>query len=310
MIIDAFLMSSETDLLDLRLNYYKDYFDFFLILESSFTFSGQTRNLVFPNVKHKYLKFEDKIIYVPINEFPKFSDSWGIEFYVRDQIRKISINKFSDEDLIVISDVDEIINIEKINLKATKVPTLIKLDTYYHFLNIKASEVINVNLITPLKFIKSIDIGNRYTYYQFVVQQIENNGWHLTYMFEGNIDAYQKKIEAFSHQELNLAKYKNKENINNCLKYALDIYNRKWVKYKFVNISNEFSANFLKVIRDLGLLNKWTTKNLNLLNPRYWLNLTSLVMYYRNQFWFYRNSFVKKSKIYPFYRFVKQLINF
>ena len=52
-------------ILDLRLNLLNDYVDKFIIVESSYTHSGETRKQLF-DIK-KYSKFKNKIQYIVIN---------------------------------------------------------------------------------------------------------------------------------------------------------------------------------------------------------------------------------------------------
>tara|TARA_B100000965_G_scaffold198915_1_gene166041 strand:+ start:30 stop:392 length:363 start_codon:yes stop_codon:yes gene_type:complete len=116
----------EEIVLDLRLNTLDRYVDYFVIVESSFTHKGDKRNLKFDH--KKFEKFKDKIIYLTFDKDPD-----GIEIvYENDnegeKSRKYILNaakrengqrdyitnglkKASPEDLILISDVDEIPNL-------------------------------------------------------------------------------------------------------------------------------------------------------------------------------------------------------
>ena len=122
----------EEVVLDLRLNTLDRYVDYFVIVESTFTHRGDRRNLKFD--RKKFEKFKDKIIYLTFDKEPK-----GIEeVYEKDneneKSRKYIVNAAkrengqrdyivnglqdaSSEDLILISDVDEIPNLEDISLK-------------------------------------------------------------------------------------------------------------------------------------------------------------------------------------------------
>ena len=67
-IFDCFMYFDEDLLLDVRLNYLDPYVDYFVIVESSFTHSGEKRDLKF-NLE-KFRKFKDKIIYKVYDEIP------------------------------------------------------------------------------------------------------------------------------------------------------------------------------------------------------------------------------------------------
>ena len=61
--LDAVLMSSELDLLEIRMNELDAVVDYFLIVESNATFTGLPKETYFANNRARYAKFEDKIIY-------------------------------------------------------------------------------------------------------------------------------------------------------------------------------------------------------------------------------------------------------
>ena len=120
----------EEMLLDLRLNVMDRYVDKFIITESSYMHSGKAKKLIFDI--NKYSKFKDKIVYIPIHENPKnlieinAKDSLHLKQskMIRNaKIREMyQINKTQDEiskaapdDIIIISDLDEIPNLEEIN---------------------------------------------------------------------------------------------------------------------------------------------------------------------------------------------------
>ena len=128
-IYDCFMFNNEDLLLDIRLNILDSYVDYFVIVESRFMHSGKEKRNFF-NIKH-YNKFEKKIIYIFLERIPNFiknsfslqtdkplspSVSWKYENYQRDQITK-GIANADPEDVILISDVDEIPNLSNLDLK-------------------------------------------------------------------------------------------------------------------------------------------------------------------------------------------------
>ena len=131
-IFDCFMFYDEDLLLDLRLNILDQHVDFFVIVESKYFHNGKERQLKF-DIK-KYKKFENKIIYIVHDNEPakihklNQGDDEGTKSYKliinahlreNDQRNHISkgLNNAKDDDLILISDVDEIPNFESIDLK-------------------------------------------------------------------------------------------------------------------------------------------------------------------------------------------------
>tara|TARA_Y100000768_G_scaffold377919_1_gene351718 strand:- start:484 stop:1380 length:897 start_codon:yes stop_codon:yes gene_type:complete len=131
-IYDCFMYYDEDLLLDLRLNILDKYVDFFVIVESEFYHNGKKRNLKF-QIKN-FEKFKNKIIYISQKKEPSGilklneNDDEGTKSYKlifnahlreneqRNQIEQ-GIGSAEDNDLILISDVDEIPNLNSINLK-------------------------------------------------------------------------------------------------------------------------------------------------------------------------------------------------
>jgi beta-1,4-mannosyl-glycoprotein beta-1,4-N-acetylglucosaminyltransferase len=122
-------------LIDLRLNILDQHVDFFVIVESKYFHNGKERQLKF-DIK-KYKQFENKIIYIVHENEPagihkvNKEDDEGIKSYKlitnahlreNDQRNHISqgLNNATDNDLILISDVDEMPNFESINLEKIK----------------------------------------------------------------------------------------------------------------------------------------------------------------------------------------------
>ena len=135
-------------LLDLRLNILDQHVDFFVIVESKYFHNGKERQLKF-DIK-KYKKFENKIIYIVHDTEPakihklNQGDDEGTKSYKliinahlreNDQRNHISkgLNNAKDDDLILISDVDEIPNFESIDLKKIKNQIIMFEQTIFYY---------------------------------------------------------------------------------------------------------------------------------------------------------------------------------
>ena len=132
MIFDCFMFFDEEMMLDLRLSYLNNYVDKFIIVESTYTHSGKKRNLLF-NIE-KFKKYKDKIHYIVVDKEPdglstiydndsedKKNQKYILnavkrENYQRDSITR-GLKNIDGEDYIMISDIDEIPNLEKNNIK-------------------------------------------------------------------------------------------------------------------------------------------------------------------------------------------------
>ncbi len=150
-IYDCFMYYDEDLLLDLRFNILDKYVDFFVIVESEFYHNGKKRNLKF-QIKN-FEKFKNKIIYIVQKKEPENilkineNDDEGNKSYKlifnahlreneqRNQINN-GISSAEDNDLILISDVDEIPNLKSINFsKINNKIMMFEQDIFYYKLN-------------------------------------------------------------------------------------------------------------------------------------------------------------------------------
>ena len=118
-IYDCFQYFNEENILDLRLNILAEEVDFFVIVESTTDHQGNAKKLNFD--KSKFKKFEKKILYVVVEDTadtikkPHLGQNSLVERHQRNSIVR-GLKNCADNDLIIISDVDEIPNLSKLNL--------------------------------------------------------------------------------------------------------------------------------------------------------------------------------------------------
>jgi len=213
-IFDCFMYFDEETVLELRLNILDKYIDYFVIVESSFTHKGDKRDLKFNHQKFK--KFKDKLIYITYDEEPpeikknliNEKDNEAIKSFKyienailrengqRNEVLK-GLGSAKDDDIILISDVDEIPNLERLDLsKIREKIFLFKQDMFYYKFNLKLP---NLNWTGTKgcrkKFLKSPqwlrNIKDRkYPFYRLDtffsntkyidIKVISNGGWHFS----------------------------------------------------------------------------------------------------------------------------------
>ena len=211
-IYDSFMYFDEDLLLDLRLNTLDKYVSKFVIIEATYTHNGTEKKLKFDI--NKFKKFKDKIKYIVVDKQPSNileihgDDSDGekgkkliLNGYARDnhQRNKIihGISDASDEDIIIVSDLDEIPNLKNLNFDKIKNKIIqfkqrmfyYKLNLHYPSLDWFGSKACRKkDLISPqwLRNIKSkkyskfrIDlIFNKKKYND--IFYVMDGGWHFT----------------------------------------------------------------------------------------------------------------------------------
>ena len=151
-IYDCFMYFDEDMLLDLRLNVLNNYVKKFVITEATYTHNGSKKKLNFDI--NNFKKFKDKIDYIVIDKPPptiiNLKDDDTVEdrgeklilngmardYYQRENLNK-GLNESQDDDLIMISDLDEIPNLEGIDLRnINNKLILFKQKMFYYKLNL------------------------------------------------------------------------------------------------------------------------------------------------------------------------------
>jgi beta-1,4-mannosyl-glycoprotein beta-1,4-N-acetylglucosaminyltransferase len=276
----------EDTVLDVRLNYLNEYVDKFVIIEAEYNHKGEKKEPKF-NIK-KFEEFKDKIIYLLISqEVPEIykideldSNNKKIGKNIMNALKRENfqrnsildgLTEASDEDWIIISDLDEIPNLKDNNLKNIKSPIVLfkQLMMYYKFnlilenytwIGSKACKKKNLKSPQWLRNIKDrayswwrLDTFFSDTKY-IRVKTIKNGGWHFSYL--KSPEDIEKKLKSYLHHseyELNPVDTKD---IKKMIINKKTIYNLK-VDSK----SNKFDdGNILKKI-DLNLLPNYILEN-------------------------------------------------
>ncbi|MBU3935608.1 glycosyltransferase [Patescibacteria group bacterium] len=278
MIYDCFTFFNELDILKIRLQELNDCVDKFVLVEATLTFSGQTKPLIFDQNKHLFKKFLPKIIHIIVKDlnlappiqntdFYKQHDFtqknpkiWAREVFQRNCISR-GLTQARKNDIILISDIDEIPNphlVKKLpkNLSAIKA---FEQKSYYYYLNCLSNEKI---LGTRATLKKTLDQNNPQNIRFNKNQEIlPNAGWHFTYL--GQPKKIIKKINSYSHQELNTPEVNDAKRIRLYIENNLDIFGRNFV-IKTVPIDKSFPSYIQKNQKQLDhLIKKIKKRNLN-----------------------------------------------
>jgi beta-1,4-mannosyl-glycoprotein beta-1,4-N-acetylglucosaminyltransferase len=247
----------EEVVLDIRLNTLNEFVDYFVIVESKFTHKGDPRELKF---NHKrFEKFKDKIIYLIYEQTPPEIEKINIEDSYNEQTRKyilnagyreneqrnfikIGLSNAADDDLIFISDVDEIPNLSNLNLNnITEKIILFRQDMFYYKFNLHLPNLIwtgtkgckKKDLIDPqwLRNIKDrkyspfrIDIFFSKKKYNSI-KIIDNGGWHFSNIKTAK--QLEHKLKSYLHHREFDAKPLSLEQIDEIIKNKETIYDLK-----------------------------------------------------------------------------------
>lgn len=182
MTYDCFPFFNELDILEIRLNTLDRYVDKFVLVEASKTQSLLDKPYFFEENKARYSKFLDKIIHVKVSDHPDLP-GWLMENHQRNCITR-GLMDCNEEDTILISDVDEIPNLNDIDMSKLK-NTIVSFDMSYH--------TFYANLLTENKRwigTVSLDYSALATRSpqtlrnkkDSIKNKVSEGGWHLGYM--------------------------------------------------------------------------------------------------------------------------------
>ena len=213
-IYDCFQYFNEDHIVDLRLNILDKYVDHFVISESTKTHQGENKKLNF-DVK-KFPKFKNKIRFV-VADYKKninFSNHTGGESPIEQHQRNFLIEGIKDaspDDLIILSDSDEIPDLTKLkNINKNKKFIAFSQKMFMYKLNLQNIDESNWigSKITKKKNITSMqDLRNlkfkKYPFWRLDKKnlQIINGGWHFSFLQTPK--QILNKIKSFSHGEFN-----------------------------------------------------------------------------------------------------------
>ena len=238
-IYDCFMYFDEEVVLDLRLNTLNEFIDYFVIVESVFTHKGEKRELKFNH--KKFEKFRKKIIYLIYEKEPegllKIKDQENDHggYIMNALLRENGQRNFileglksaKDDDLILISDVDEIPNLENINLKENKEKIIqFRQEMFHYKFNLKLPNFIwtgtkgckKKDLINP-QWLRNIK-DKKYPFFRFDtifsktkyinVKFINNGGWHFSNI--KSAEEIKHKLKSYlHHREFDINPLKTKE---------------------------------------------------------------------------------------------------
>lgn len=216
-IIDAVFFYDELDMLTFRLTELNEHVDQFIIMESGIDFMGNTKPLIFKQNEHLFEEWKDKISYlsfnelssseleilanvvkknsIPIADFVKETNRDNIQLYLLILLRNSLLS--SDlymEDIIMISDVDEIPDLSKFSEIIDRIgfsPVVLRQKNFIwstKFINTNpnlgttchqfTSLITNISVFLSSYFKK--DIGNIGKF------EIVDSGYHFSHFYDFN----------------------------------------------------------------------------------------------------------------------------
>ena len=207
-IVDCFTFYNELTMLKFRLDYLYNTVDHFVLVEATLTHSGNPKPLFFESNKHMFSEYLDKIVHVVVHDMPhsKFHVlSKSLDYTLRrEQYQRHCIDQgikqlsLSNEDLIIISDCDEIPNRDTIKNTPIKKMYSLEQEMYYYNLTMRDTKKWFQAKVCPYSIYLSI--ASPQSIRMTSADRLENGGWHFSYF--GSVDFMLNKIRNFCHSNM------------------------------------------------------------------------------------------------------------
>ncbi len=292
-IYDCFMYFDEDLLLELRLNSLDKFVKKFIITEATYTHNGNQKKLKF-DIKN-FKKFKDKIEYIVVDKQPNnilefvegeskdqkgeklILNGMARDYYQRENLRK-GLKDTLDDDLVLISDLDEIPNLDELDFSKVKNNILIfEQKMFYYKLNLFYKDFVwqgskgtkFKNFLSP-QWLRNIK-GKKYSKWRLDtffskkkysnLMFIKNGGWHFTCL--RSPEDLEKKLLNFAHhyefeqsglEIKDLKKMIEEKRV--MYDHTVDQKGYKWSgKSKLVKIENKYLPKY--VIANLGKYTEW-----------------------------------------------------
>ncbi len=275
-IFDCFTFYNEIELLKFRLELLFSSVDFFVIVECSRTQTGLSKPFNYLSHKDEFAQWASKILYVQADDVPEYKgkDDWSIENYQRNCIlRGLSQLSPDPDDLIILSDLDEIVNpsvlhnldgytvmpfssAHGLKLKIRRflqqlgmnkrliakntlsrfleyMPVTLQQDHFYYFLDCRRNSKWYGTILFKYRF-----LGLPQTLRdnrENLPFVIGNVGWHFSYL--GGKTQVMNKLKAIveGHNVKIPEGFSADEYVSACIENGKDIYGAKNVHYSFID---------------------------------------------------------------------------
>ncbi len=237
-VYDCFYFFNELDILEIRLEILNEHVDKFVIFESNRTFSGNEKESQFIANRERFTKFESKIIHYWLNDSPvnrnsvtsilhdlnssrlmktiafrtlnsenvpigPGNDHWTVEAFQKEALH-LALIDLKDNDLVFISDVDEIWNPgAKLRFRPNLV-YIFKQIPFLYKLNNRSNEHWHNwtgTILATYASVKNSCINELRTHGRLPRIRIRHGGWHFS--FQSDAPGIKQKLMAYGHQEIN-----------------------------------------------------------------------------------------------------------
>ncbi|XP_047334841.1 uncharacterized protein LOC124938443 [Impatiens glandulifera] len=236
-VFDAVLFNNEIDILKIRWKELYPYITQFILLEANATFTGLPKPYHFSIHRDKFEFIEPRLTYATIGgRFKKGENPFVEEGYQRLAVEQLlRLAGIEDDDLLIMSDVDEIPSAHTINLLrwCDDIPPVLHLQLknyLYSFEFLWDDESWRGSVHRYQKG------QTRYAHFRQSDILLADSGWHCSFCFR-HISDFVFKMKAYSHSDrVRFSHYLNPDRIQDIICKGADLYDMLPEEYTFKEI--------------------------------------------------------------------------
>lgn len=236
-VYDAVLFNNEVDMLTIRWQELYPYVTQFVLLESNSTFTAIPKPHFFAMNRDKFKFVEPRLTYGTVGgRFRKGENPFVEEAFQRvalDQLLQIA--GIEDDDLLIMSDVDEIPSSHTINLLrwCDDIPPVLHLELKNYLYSFEFRR-------EHKSWRASVHMYRRgqtkYAHYRRTDYLLSDAGWHCSFCFR-HIDDFIFKMKAYSHNDrIRFSHFLDPKRIQNIICKGADLYDMLPEEYTFKEI--------------------------------------------------------------------------
>ncbi|KMZ72739.1 Beta-1,4-mannosyl-glycoprotein beta-1,4-N-acetylglucosaminyltransferase, family GT17 [Zostera marina] len=237
-VFDAVLFNNEVDLLSIRWNELNPYVSEFVLLESNSTFTGRQKPTYFAlNRRKVFASFESKLTYGMIGgRFVRGENPFVEEAYQRKGLDGlIKYAGIDEDDLLIMSDVDEIPSGHTINLLrwCDDIPEILHLRLRNYLYSF---EFFSDNDSWRASVHKYRNGKTTYSHYRQSDDILSDSGWHCSFCFR-RISDFVFKMTAYSHVDrIKFSYYLDPRRIQAVICQGMDLFDMLPEEYTFKDL--------------------------------------------------------------------------
>jgi beta-1,4-mannosyl-glycoprotein beta-1,4-N-acetylglucosaminyltransferase len=247
-IYDVFMFFNEFDLLEVRLEEHDPFVDCFVLIQADRTHAGQPKEYLFSidNPRFSQYAHKIKVVNVPLLENPE--TAWVNENLQR-QASFTGVD-YRPEDIVFMSDVDEIISRDKWPYLLQRIKTesllAVTLRTFYYFINLEMVEYpwTPAKLLRAKVFLENDLSAAEIRLSSAVLIPPEPCGWHFSFLMTP--EQIVKKLNAYAHQEYNHEKFTEPNAIYRAIKEKRDLFGRE-LNFRALRVNQSWPKAMLRI---------------------------------------------------------------